>query len=208
MQGRLSRPNRQVCDRLHGGPLAAFAAIACGSSWPLTAAAACDCRGSFRGHSRRASRKIARPFLTQGGLSQPFRSVLCSVCPTCYARWPCMRRRQFIGLVGGFAATWPLAARAQAPLRRLQRIGVLMSFADPTTQSYATDFRARSPELGWIEGSNLRTEVRWGAGDPIKFSICYQKDGFDLRPDVIVGESTCHWCRSSSRDKDEFPSYS
>jgi len=58
-----------------------------------------------------------------------------------------MKRRQFIGLVGSFAVTWPLAARAQQP-KPVQRIGVLMAFADPTTQSYLTAFRDALTKLG------------------------------------------------------------
>jgi hypothetical protein len=71
-----------------------------------------------------------------------------------------MKRRQFMGLVGSFAAAWSLAARAQQP-ERVRRIGVLM--ADPSTQSYVTAFRGALTKLGWAEGSNLRTEVRWSA---------------------------------------------
>jgi putative ABC transport system substrate-binding protein len=99
-----------------------------------------------------------------------------------------MKRRQFIGLVGSFAVTWPLAARAQQP-KPVQRIGVLMAFADPTTQSYLTAFRDALTKLGWAEGSNLRTEVRWGAGDGDKIRS-FAKELVALRPDAIVGQST------------------
>jgi putative ABC transport system substrate-binding protein len=99
-----------------------------------------------------------------------------------------MRRRQFIGLVGSFAVTWPLEVRAQQA-ERVRRIGVLMSFGDPTAQSYVTAFRSALTKLGWTEGSNLRTEVRWGAGDADKIRS-FAKEIVDLRPDAIVGQST------------------
>jgi putative ABC transport system substrate-binding protein len=99
-----------------------------------------------------------------------------------------MKRRQFFGLVGSFAVTWPLEARAQQP-ERVRRIGVLMSFGDPTTQSYVTAFRGTLTKLGWTEGRNLRTEVRWGAGDADKIRSL-AKEIVDLRPDAIVGQST------------------
>ena len=99
-----------------------------------------------------------------------------------------MRRRQFIGLVGSFAVTWPLEARAQQP-ERVRRIGVLMGIEDPTAQSYVTAFRGALTKLGWTEGNNLRTEVRWGAGDADKIRS-FAKEIVDLRPDAIVGQST------------------
>ena len=99
-----------------------------------------------------------------------------------------MRRRQFIGFVGSFAVTWPLEIRAQQA-ERVRRIGVLMSFGDPTTQSYVTAFRSALTKLGWTEGNNLRTEVRWGAGDADKIRS-FAKEIVDLRPDAIVGQST------------------
>jgi putative tryptophan/tyrosine transport system substrate-binding protein len=79
-----------------------------------------------------------------------------------------MRRREFITLVGGAAAIWPLAARAQQP-DRLRRIGVLIGFAesDPAVQSWLGAFRGTLTKLGWTEGSNLRIEVRWAGDDPI-----------------------------------------
>jgi putative tryptophan/tyrosine transport system substrate-binding protein len=98
-----------------------------------------------------------------------------------------MRRREFITLLSG-VAVWPLTAHAQQP-GRVRRIGVLMSFADPSTQSYLTAFRGALTKLGWTEGSNLRTEVRWGAGDADKIRS-FAKELVDLRPDVIMAQST------------------
>jgi putative ABC transport system substrate-binding protein len=99
-----------------------------------------------------------------------------------------MRRRDFISLIGGTAAAWPLAARAQQP-ERVRRIGVLMAFAETATQSYVTAFRDALTRLGWAEGSNLRTEVRWAAGDPDKIRS-FAKELVDLRLDAILGQST------------------
>jgi putative tryptophan/tyrosine transport system substrate-binding protein len=78
--------------------------------------------------------------------------------------------------------------RAQQP-ERVRLIGVLISFADPSTQSYVTAFRDALTKFGWAEGSNLRTEVRWGAGDADKIRS-FAKELVDLRPDAIVGQST------------------
>jgi len=77
-----------------------------------------------------------------------------------------MKRRDFISLLGGAAATWPLAARAQQG-ERMRRIGVLLSLeeSDPEGKAQLSGFTQGLAELGWIEGRNLRMEVRWGGGD-------------------------------------------
>jgi putative ABC transport system substrate-binding protein len=77
-----------------------------------------------------------------------------------------MRRRDVIKIIGGGAAAWPLAARAQVP-DRMRLIGVLIGWADsdPATQSLVAAFRDTLAKLGWTEGRNLRTELRWGNGD-------------------------------------------
>jgi|tagenome__1003787_1003787.scaffolds.fasta_scaffold20981535_6 hypothetical protein len=105
-----------------------------------------------------------------------------------------MRRREFIMLVRA-AVAWPLAARTQQP-ERMRRIGVLMSFADPTARSYVTAFRGALTKLGWA-----RTEVRWGNGDADKFRAL-AKQLVDLQPDAIVGHKHSRGCRSRSRDTD------
>jgi putative tryptophan/tyrosine transport system substrate-binding protein len=76
-----------------------------------------------------------------------------------------MKRREFITLLGGAAAAWPLAARAQQP-ERMRRVGVLMDLAadDPEGQARLTAFRAEFSRLGWTDGGNARIDVRWGAG--------------------------------------------
>jgi putative tryptophan/tyrosine transport system substrate-binding protein len=98
-----------------------------------------------------------------------------------------MRRREFITFLGGAAAGWPLVARAQQP-EALRRIGVLMGVADDQ-QPYVTAFRDALTKFGWAEGRNLRIELRWGAGDADRIKVL-AKELVDLRPDVIVGQST------------------
>ena len=70
-----------------------------------------------------------------------------------------MKRRDFIWLLGGAAAAWPLLARAQQP-SRMRRIGVLMglSESDPEAQSRIAAFRKTLQGLGWTEGRNVRVD--------------------------------------------------
>jgi len=77
-----------------------------------------------------------------------------------------MRRRQFIGLVGGAVATWPLAARAQQP-DRMRRVGVLMNLSadDPEGQARVAAFLQGLQEAGWAVGRNLQIDIRWGMGE-------------------------------------------
>jgi putative tryptophan/tyrosine transport system substrate-binding protein len=78
-----------------------------------------------------------------------------------------MKRREFITLLGGAAAVWPLAARAQQG-ERMRRIGVLMGSAqdDPDSQARLAAFRQALREVGWTEGRNLRIDYRWAAAHP------------------------------------------
>ena len=79
-----------------------------------------------------------------------------------------MQRREFIGLIGGAAASpmpWPLAARAQQP-GRMRRIGVLMAGADDQEpQARLAVFLQALQQLGWTNGRNVRIEYRWAAGN-------------------------------------------
>ena len=72
-----------------------------------------------------------------------------------------MKRREFITLLGGAAAMWPLGARAQGD--RMRRIGVLMSTAedDPESKARIVAFQQGLQEWGWTLGRNLRIETRW-----------------------------------------------
>jgi putative ABC transport system substrate-binding protein len=100
----------------------------------------------------------------------------------------CTRRREFLTLLGGAAACWPLVAHAQQP----KRVGVLMSRAatETTSQSQLTIFTQGMRKVGWIEGQNLQTEVRWSAGDQ-RLSQVYATDFVDLfKPDVLLCHST------------------
>ena len=78
-----------------------------------------------------------------------------------------MKRREFITLLGGAAATWPLAARAQQP-ERMRRIGVFINPVadDPATQARLAAFVEGLQQLGWTDGRNVRIDTRWSAGNP------------------------------------------
>ena len=101
-----------------------------------------------------------------------------------------MRRREFISLLGGTAAAWPLAARAQQP-DRVRLIGVLVGNAqsDRVAQSWLAVFLGALSKLGWTEGSNLRIELRWSAGDADRMRTL-AKELVDLRPNAIFGVTT------------------
>jgi putative tryptophan/tyrosine transport system substrate-binding protein len=75
-----------------------------------------------------------------------------------------MRRREFISLLGG-AASWPLAARAQQPLRRIAML-LLHAESDPEVQPYVMAFRQSMLELGWTEGRDIQIDYLWGARTP------------------------------------------
>ena len=100
-----------------------------------------------------------------------------------------MRRRQFITLIGS-AAAWPLAARAQSS-NRMRRIGVLMGYAesDPEAKGFFAGFTQRLAELGWIDGRNLRMDVRWVPGS-VERMRTFAKELVELQPDVILANST------------------
>ena len=97
-----------------------------------------------------------------------------------------VRRREFITLLGGAAATWPLAARAQQP-ERTRRIGVLTNLAadDPEGQVRFTAFAQALAQLGWNVGQNLRIEQRWAAADAERIRR-YAAELVALTPDVML----------------------
>jgi putative ABC transport system substrate-binding protein len=97
-----------------------------------------------------------------------------------------MRRREFITLVGGAAAAWPLAARAQQP-ERMRRIGALMNTAvdDLESQAYVAVFLQGLQELGWTVGRNMRIDYRWTSGDADRVRR-YAAELVAHAPDVIL----------------------
>ena len=97
-----------------------------------------------------------------------------------------MNRREFIMLLGGAAAAWPLAARAQQG-GRMRRVGVLQNLAsdDPAEQARLMAFGQGLQELGWTIGQNVRIENRWSAGDPDRIRR-NTEEMVALAPDVIL----------------------
>src|SRR6516165_3814978 len=101
-----------------------------------------------------------------------------------------MRRREFISILGGAAAAWPLAVRAQAP-ERVRRIVFLHSLAedDPEVQARIAAFRQGLETLGWMENRNIQVEHRFAAGDFTQMQA-YTAEIVSSAPDLIVASST------------------
>jgi putative tryptophan/tyrosine transport system substrate-binding protein len=103
-----------------------------------------------------------------------------------------MRRREFITLVGGAAAAWPLAARAQQG-ERIRRIGVLLPAAadDSLIQTFVGAFLQALAVLGWTIGRNVRIETRWAGANAAEIRR-HAAELAALAPDVILayGAST------------------
>jgi putative tryptophan/tyrosine transport system substrate-binding protein len=100
------------------------------------------------------------------------------------------RRREFIALLGGVAAAWPLAARAQQR-DRMRRIGVLMLYPenDPEGQLRATALRNGLQKRGWAVGGNTEIDFQWGLGD-VDWIRSAGAQLLRLAPDVILANGT------------------
>src|SRR5258705_5751082 len=96
-----------------------------------------------------------------------------------------MKRREFITLLGGTAATWSLAARAQQP-ERVRRIGVLLvtNESDPEQEDAKEAFVHGLQKFAWTAGTNVMIDYRWGGGDPDRIRL-YAAEPAGMQPDVI-----------------------
>jgi putative tryptophan/tyrosine transport system substrate-binding protein len=101
-----------------------------------------------------------------------------------------IERRKFLATLGGAAAAWPLAARAELR-ERMRRIGVPMNFPADDLEGQARNaaFLQGLQQFGWIVGSNVRIEIRWSGGDANRM----RKEAGELvasAPDVILASGT------------------
>jgi ABC-type uncharacterized transport system substrate-binding protein len=101
-----------------------------------------------------------------------------------------LRRREFITLLGGAAATWPAVARAEQA-ERVPRIGVLTTFSnsDALAEGWLAAFRKGLDEAGWRDGRNVQIDYRWAAGDANRLQA-FAKELVALQPDVIFAVTT------------------
>jgi putative tryptophan/tyrosine transport system substrate-binding protein len=102
-----------------------------------------------------------------------------------------VKRRDFIALLSGAAAAWPLAVRAQQP-ERMRRIGVLMGFpeSDSKAQTSYAAFRDGLQKLGWTEGRNTRIDARWAAPGDTQSMQRFAKELVALQLDIILSNTT------------------
>src|SRR5215510_16596483 len=100
-----------------------------------------------------------------------------------------IRRREFISLLGGAAAAWPLAARAQQG-ERMRRIGVLipLNADDKVAQDRIAVFVQGLKELGWIEGRDVQLDIRLGAG--VATTLKQATEMVALAPEVILADGS------------------
>jgi putative ABC transport system substrate-binding protein len=101
-----------------------------------------------------------------------------------------MRRREFVTLLGGTVAAWPLVTRAQQP-EQMRRIGVLLNFAedDLEAQAQSLAFLQGLQQLGWTDGRNVRIDTRWTGGDAAR-TRKYAAELVELEPDVVLAVGT------------------
>jgi putative ABC transport system substrate-binding protein len=99
-----------------------------------------------------------------------------------------MKRREFITLLGGAAAAWPVAARAQK-FDHIKRLGVLGNEmpSDPLDDPLAFAVVQRLQQLGWKDGRNLRIDFRGASGNTAKFDVL-ANELIDLKPDVVLAQ--------------------
>ncbi|MBR1276102.1 hypothetical protein [Bradyrhizobium sp. AUGA SZCCT0283] len=102
-----------------------------------------------------------------------------------------MKRREFLGVIGGTAMAWPMVARAQQP-EPMRRIGVLVGLSenDPEMKERLAGFRQGLEKLGWSEGRNVRIDYRFAPAGTQAHLLA--RELVALQPDVIthMGDST------------------
>ena len=100
-----------------------------------------------------------------------------------------MRRREFLSVMGT-AAAWPIAARAQQT-DRVRRVAILMGYAEGDAEAKALllEFTQALSDFGWIEGRNLRIDIRWAPGRIDLMRTC-ANELVSLPPNVILADST------------------
>jgi putative ABC transport system substrate-binding protein len=96
-----------------------------------------------------------------------------------------IRRREFIALIGGAAAAWPLAAQAQQPAQ-IRRVGMLIGYAE---NARLAAFRQAFEQLGWKAGRSVRIDYRFAPASPDQAQVL-AKELVALHPDVLLGHST------------------
>jgi putative tryptophan/tyrosine transport system substrate-binding protein len=103
-----------------------------------------------------------------------------------------MTRREFITLLGGSAAAWPLAARAQQQGEQIRHIGVLCGLAedDPEMRARLAAFRQELEKRGWSEGRTVRIDTRFAPGGSIDQAGALAKELLAAQPAVIVAMAT------------------
>jgi putative ABC transport system substrate-binding protein len=101
-----------------------------------------------------------------------------------------VRRREFITVVGGVAAAWPLTARAQQR-EQMRRIGVLMSYveSDSEAQRQVRAFSQTLEDLGWTDGSNVTLDYRWAGSAPDQLRT-HAAELVHLKPNVLLAGAT------------------
>jgi putative tryptophan/tyrosine transport system substrate-binding protein len=101
-----------------------------------------------------------------------------------------IRRREFITALGSAAVAWPRVARAQQG-DRVRRIGVLVpnDENEPVFKTRLSAFTQALADLGWIDGRNVRMDLRWGRGDANRIRALAQ-ELVGLQPDIILASGT------------------
>ena len=134
-----------------------------------------------------------RRLLTQSGHGPalrltPFRRDSLAVRYVGETSGAAMRRREFITLLAGATAAWPLGARAQQSIRRVAIINVRLE-TDPLGQSQLKAFRQGFEKFGWEDGRNVKIEVRWAGGSAEQMRE-FVTELVALKPDVIVASGS------------------
>jgi putative ABC transport system substrate-binding protein len=101
-----------------------------------------------------------------------------------------VKRREFITLLGGAAAAWPLAAQGQQRERK-RRVGVLMNLIadDAEGQSRVAAFLQGMQELGWSVDRNIQIDIRWAGNDDGRYRR-YAMELAALSPDVVLASAS------------------